>query len=270
MSRPFSKVFALSGAGLFITCYTYGLQNQGFVTASNDIEPEDKESSPIKEKVYFDITVNGKAEGRIIIGLFSSITPKTCANFKALCTGEIGKATDNAQSPPKYPGSNTKESQSFPLHYKGSTFHRIIPKFMIQGGDFTHFDGTGGRSIYGRSFEDENFRIKHTQPGMVSMANRGPNTNTSQFFICTVPCPWLDGKHVVFGQVIQGMEVVKKIESYGSRRGVPSARIVIADCGVVVEKEEVEEDDRSLGSDDSKNEVAAPRKSLWSWFQKKQ
>merc|ERR1712226_772736 len=133
-------------------------------------------------------------------------------NFRALCTGEKGT------------GMSMK-----PLHYKGSNFHRIIPGFMAQGGDFTRGNGTGGVSIYGEKFADENFSIKHTKPGLLSMANAGPNTNGSQFFITTVPCSWLDGKHVVFGKVVEGMDVIKTVESLGSPTGAVSEKIVVED-----------------------------------------
>jgi peptidylprolyl isomerase len=165
-------------------------------------------------RVYFDITIGDKAAGRIVFELFADSVPKTAENFRALCTGEKGQ------------GKSGK-----PLHYKGSAFHRIIKQFMCQGGDFTRGNGTGGESIYGMKFEDENFNKRHTEPGLLSMANAGPNTNGSQFFITTVVTSWLDGKHVVFGKVVEGMDVVEAMEAVGSSSGSTSAEVVIADCG---------------------------------------
>jgi peptidylprolyl isomerase len=165
-------------------------------------------------RVFFDITIGGEPAGRIVMELRADVTPKTAENFRALCTGEKGMGRAGK-----------------PLHYKGSAFHRIIPDFMCQGGDFTQGNGTGGESIYGMKFEDENFELKHTAPGLLSMANAGPGTNGSQFFLTTVETPWLDGKHVVFGSVVEGMDVVRKMEAIGSRSGRTSEPVVIADCG---------------------------------------
>ncbi|GAA3950677.1 peptidylprolyl isomerase [Streptomyces marokkonensis] len=158
-------------------------------------------------KVYFDIDIDGQDAGRIVFELFEDVTPKTAKNFIELATGEHG------------------------FGYAGSSFHRVIPQFMLQGGDFTRGDGTGGKSIYGEKFADENFQLKHTEPYLLSMANAGPNTNGSQFFVTTVRTPWLDGKHVVFGKVVEGTGVVDKIEGYGSQSGGTSAKITVRESG---------------------------------------
>ena len=164
--------------------------------------------------VFFDVTIGGSPIGRIEIDLFAD-TPITSENFRALCTGEKGV------------GKSGK-----PLHFKGCGFHRIIPQFMAQGGDFTAGNGTGGESIYGAKFADENFKRKHTGKGILSMANAGPGTNGSQFFLCFIPCSWLDGKHVVFGQVRPGsLPLLDQLEAVGSSSGKTSKPVVIANCG---------------------------------------
>lgn len=164
--------------------------------------------------VFFDISIGGSLKGRVEMELRADVVPKTAENFRCLCTGEKGL------------GKSGKL-----LHFKGSTFHRVIPGFMCQGGDFTRGNGTGGESIYGEKFPDENFKLKHTGPGILSMANAGPNTNGSQFFLCTAETSWLDGKHVVFGKVISGHDVVSAVEQVGSESGRTRVQVVIADCG---------------------------------------
>eukprot|EP00316_Scyphosphaera_apsteinii_P017641 CAMPEP_0119312368 /NCGR_PEP_ID=MMETSP1333-20130426/26157_1 /TAXON_ID=418940 /ORGANISM="Scyphosphaera apsteinii, Strain RCC1455" /LENGTH=198 /DNA_ID=CAMNT_0007316979 /DNA_START=207 /DNA_END=803 /DNA_ORIENTATION=+ len=166
---------------------------------------------------YFDVTIGGKPAGRLVFELYADVVPKTAENFRCLCTGEKGT------------GKSGK-----PLWYKDSTFHRVIPGFMCQGGDFTSGDGRGGESIFGARFADESFTGKagrHTGFGCLSMANAGPNTNGSQFFVCTAETPHLNGRHVVFGRLIAGDAVLRSIEATGTRSGKTSVPITIADCG---------------------------------------
>ncbi|KAJ8904302.1 hypothetical protein NDN08_000823 [Rhodosorus marinus] len=167
-----------------------------------------------RTKCFFDISVGGEPSGRFVFELFEDVVPKTAENFRALCTGEKGV------------GKSGK-----PLHYKGSLFHRCIKSFMLQGGDFTAGNGTGGESIYGTKFEDENFELKHDRPGLLSMANAGADTNGSQFFLTTVATPHLDGKHVVFGECIRGMGLAYFIENLETNNQKPVADVVIEDCG---------------------------------------
>jgi peptidylprolyl isomerase len=175
---------------------------------------EEKKKAKRSDKVFMDIMIGSTFAGRIVIKLKSKVAPKTCENFRQLCTGEAGNG-----------------AKGNPLHYKGVRFHRIIPGFMLQGGDIITGDGSGGESIYGPTFEDETFELKHKKRGMVSMANKGPGTNSSQFFISAGSVPWLDGKHVVFGSVREGMDVLREMELAGTRGGRPTEKVHIRDCG---------------------------------------
>merc|ERR1712137_626513 len=162
-----------------------------------------------KPHVYFEMQIGDEAAGKVVMELRGDKVPKTAENFRQLCTGEKG------------------------FGYESSTFHRVIPGFMCQGGDFTNHNGTGGKSIYGEKFADENFILKHTGEGILSMANSGPNTNGSQFFLCTAQTAWLDGKHVVFGSVIEGMDVVKAVEGVGSSEGATSKKVMVSKSGEI-------------------------------------
>eukprot|EP00262_Sarcandra_glabra_P011310 TRINITY_DN27160_c0_g1_i1.p1 TRINITY_DN27160_c0_g1~~TRINITY_DN27160_c0_g1_i1.p1 ORF type:complete len:378 (-),score=89.36 TRINITY_DN27160_c0_g1_i1:358-1491(-) len=189
--------------------------------AKNEGGEGEEEGVIVNPRCFLDISIGGELEGRILVELYKDVVPKTAENFRALCTGEKGI------------GPNT----NVPLHFKGVRFHRVIKGFMIQSGDISSGDGRGGESIYGLKFEDENFELKHERKGMLSMANSGPDTNGSQFFITTTRTPHLDGKHVVFGKVIKGMGVVRSIEHAPTPDGgdCPTVEVVIVDCGEIPE-----------------------------------
>ncbi|TYZ65195.1 hypothetical protein PybrP1_000333 [[Pythium] brassicae (nom. inval.)] len=208
------------------------------LTGGSSAKPKYDGELLITDKVYFDIGINDDYMGKIVMGLYGDAQPKTVENFRALCTGEKGRGKRGTM-----------------LHYKGSTFHRIIPGFMIQGGDFTLHNGMGGESIYGARFPDEDLSVPHGGPGTLSMANAGPDSNGSQFFICTGETPWLDGKHVVFGRVLEGMDVVEIVSSCGRRSGKPSAKVKILACGAL--ETAAVAGDESAGAGDAKPEAEA-------------
>ena len=240
----FNVIFGLMSAGIlgfgtgFVLDKLLNSTDQKIAPSSMEGKDEHEPQGFVTAKAYFDVSINkSPSTKRIIIGLYGNDCPKTVANFSSLCSGSKGISAVSSKL----------------LTYKNSSFHRIIPGFMIQGdcdvcltlnvrnlyniqylgGDFTRGDGTGGESIYGKKFPDENFRFKHVGFGVLSMANSGPNSNGSQFFICTDKTPWLDGRHVVFGHVVWGSQVIREIEGYGSRSGKPSADITIVDCGLL-------------------------------------
>ncbi|XP_045606148.1 peptidyl-prolyl cis-trans isomerase E-like isoform X2 [Procambarus clarkii] len=183
---------------------------EGIKRPAEETEEEPKTKKKTNPQVYFDIKIGKSLIGRIVMQLRADVVPKTVENFRCLCTHEKGYG------------------------YQGSTFHRIIPGFMCQGGDFTNHNGTGGRAIYGAKFEDENFKLRHTGPGILSMANSGPNSNGSQFFLTTERTEWLDNKHVVFGQVVTGLDVIRKMEKCGTKSGKPTEKVIISNCGELV------------------------------------
>ncbi len=209
--ETFGGIFMVRFVSLVLSSYVVWMTA---VATTSPVHAEPASQGKVTKIVFMDMEIGGERAGRVVIGLFGDDVPKTVENFRALCTGEKGI------------GRSGK-----PLHFKGSILHRVIPEFMLQGGDFTRGNGTGGESIYGAKFNDENFKFKHDGPGVLSMANAGPNTNGSQFFMTTVKTDWLDGKHVVFGRVLEGMEVVKRIETQGSRNGKPRSSIRISNCG---------------------------------------
>lgn len=224
----------IAGGSYFAYNYFYK-KNEGYINQPNNklaLELENKKENEIKQDIekieekldyndtntlpYFDISIDGIYEGRVVFQLFDDEVPKTCKNFRFLCMN----------------GFNNKIKPE----YEGTSFHRIIKDFMIQGGDITKGDGTGGYSIYGENFADENFSLTHNQPGMLSMANAGPDTNNSQFFITLKETPWLDNKHVVFGIILSGFDIVKKIENLETQNDKPTLDVMISKSGLLKPK----------------------------------
>jgi len=206
---PYILLACYLGFGMYKLVFAGGAPKGKVVT----LEEASAASNP---RVFFDLQIGAESAGRVEMELFATVCPKTAENFRCLCTGEKGMGT-----------------RGKPLHFKGSSFHRVIPNFMCQGGDFTNGNGTGGESIYGGKFNDEfeNGYIRHSVPGLLSMANAGPNTNGSQFFLTTAVTTWLDAKHVVFGRVVSGMDVVKAVEKVGSSGGSTRVKVLVVDCG---------------------------------------
>lgn len=199
-------------------------------------------ASSTEKRVFFDISVDDQTVGRLEIKLFTSQAPRTCENFRALCTGEVGRTPNNKAQ----------------LHYKGNGIHRIVRNFMIQGGDITEGDGRGGYSIYGRYFDDEKFELKHSKPYLLSMANKGPNSNSSQFFITTAPAPHCNGKHVVFGEIIKGREVVDLIENLEvDDKSKPYSKVRIVNCGELIKKKKEVKTDEDLIALEEKKKAEA-------------
>ncbi|XP_074564442.1 peptidyl-prolyl cis-trans isomerase CYP21-1 isoform X2 [Curcuma longa] len=197
----------------------------GFSIINKEARFKVEKEPEITHRVFLDVDIDGQHLGRIVIGLYGEVVPKTAENFRALCTGEKKNGTG---------GRN--------LHYKGTKFHRIISGFVIQGGDVTNSDGKGSESIYGGTFPDENFSVKHSRAGIVSMVNSGPDSNGSQFFITTVKASWLDGEHVAFGRAIQGMDTVFAIEGgAGTYNGKPRKKVIIVDSGEIPKDQWVDE-----------------------------
>ncbi|KAL3843374.1 hypothetical protein ACJIZ3_000777 [Penstemon smallii] len=225
MGREISVLLQPRSLFIFVAALVLILFVSSF--SRQEVEKEGEEYE-ITHRVFLDVDIDKQRIGRITIGLYGQVVPKTVENFRALCTGELGKAPNGKL-----------------LHYKGTPFHRVIPGFMIQGGDIVSGDGKGNQSIYGGTFRDENFKLKHSRAGVVSMVNSGPDSNGSQFFITTVKTYWLDGEHVVFGKVIDGMDTVYAIEgSAGTYSGKPRKKVLISDSGEIP-KTKWEEDSRN-------------------------
>jgi len=195
-------------------------------------------AKPVRPKVFMDIKIEGQPKGRLVIELYSDKVPKTAENFRRLCIGDAGLA----------------KSLRVPLHYKGTPFHRIVPGFMCQGGDITRRNGMGGESIYGPQFEDENFKVPHNKVGTVSMANRGPNTNGSQFFITTKVCNQLNGGYVAFGQLIEGFDLLEEMEACGTKtdQGTPTKKIIISNCGELKPEPETKSETQAQAGEEKK------------------